>query len=357
MTNELIVTETAANPYAIMPVMDYEIALTRRQLVINFTRRAMIEGQDYGKIPGAGDKPTLLKPGAEKLASLFGLSPIFDTVESEMDWTGKAHDGEPFFYIRCRCTLKRGDLIVGQGVGSCNSWEKKYRYRQGERVCPACGQPAIIKGKAQYGGGWVCFRKKNGCGAQYRDGDPAIEGQTVGQVKNPDPADVVNTIDKMAQKRALVAAVLIAVNASEMFTQDIEDVNDAEWTPAPEPQPAPKPKASAPTPAPADPEPAAPKANGKPAADPGPLTDDELVIQETEAAGFMAAAAALLQTDTETLAQRYRALGYKSISGKWQERLGAYRRLRADLGTADDIMQPALVAVEDGHKPGAEYED
>ena len=265
MTNELIVTETAANPYAIMPVMDYEIALTRRQLVINFTRRAMIEGQDYGKIPGAGDKPTLLKPGAEKLASLFGLSPIFDTVESEMDWTGKAHDGEPFFYIRCRCTLKRGDLIVGQGVGSCNSWEKKYRYRQGERVCPACGQPAIIKGKAQYGGGWVCFRKKNGCGAQYRDGDPAIEGQTVGQVKNPDPADVVNTIDKMAQKRALVAAVLIAVNASEMFTQDIEDVNDAEWTPAPEPQPAPKPKASAPTPAPADPEPPAPKANGKPA--------------------------------------------------------------------------------------------
>ena len=92
-------------------------------------------------------------------------------------------------------------------------------------------------------------------------------------------------------------------------------------------------------------QPAAPKANGKPAADPGPLTDDELVIQETEAAGFMAAAAALLQTDTETLAQRYRALGYKSISGKWQERLDAYRRLRADLGAADDIMQPALVTV------------
>ena len=110
---------------------------------------------------------------------------------------------------------------------------------------------------------------------------------------------------------------------------------------------------------PAAAQPPAPKASGKPAAnDPGPLTDDELVIQETEAAGFMAAAAALLQTDTETLAQRYRALGYKSISGRWQERLDAYRRLRADLGAADDIMQPALVTVApDTANGGGAYQD
>ena len=110
---------------------------------------------------------------------------------------------------------------------------------------------------------------------------------------------------------------------------------------------------------PAAAQPPAPKANGRPAAnDPGPLTDDELVIQETEAAGFMAAAAALLQTDTETLAQRYRALGYKSISGRWQERLDAYRRLRADLGAADDIMQPALVTVApDTANGGGAYQD
>src|SRR5436305_40562 len=37
-------------------------------------------------------------------------------------------------------------------------------------------------------------------------------------------ADQVNTIQKMAQKRSLVAAVLIAVNASEFFTQDVEDM-------------------------------------------------------------------------------------------------------------------------------------
>jgi hypothetical protein len=33
----------------------------------------------------------------------------------------------------------------------------------------------------------------------------------------------VNTIQKMAQKRALIAATLLAVNASEFFTQDLEE--------------------------------------------------------------------------------------------------------------------------------------
>jgi hypothetical protein len=36
---------------------------------------------------------------------------------------------------------------------------------------------------------------------------------------------VVNTIQKMAQKRALVAATLIATSASEFFTQDVEDAD------------------------------------------------------------------------------------------------------------------------------------
>jgi len=42
-------------------------------------------------------------------------------------------------------------------------------------------------------------------------------------VPNHDPSDQVNTIDKMAQKRALVAMVLITTNASDYFTQDMED--------------------------------------------------------------------------------------------------------------------------------------
>ena len=45
------------------------------------------------------------------------------------------------------------------------------------------------------------------------------------RVPNPDIASQVNTIQKMAQKRALIASTLLAINASEFFTQDIEDMD------------------------------------------------------------------------------------------------------------------------------------
>jgi hypothetical protein len=48
---------------------------------------------------------------------------------------------------------------------------------------------------------------------------------TLYRIPNPDVADLVNTIQKMAQKRALVAATLIATSASEFFTQDVEDTS------------------------------------------------------------------------------------------------------------------------------------
>ena len=363
MSNELVVTDgNTGNPYAIMPVLDIHAAAARRQAVVEFTAKMLRPGVDFGVIPGTGDKPTLLKPGAEKLASLFGLTPDFDPIETVMDWTGDAHGGEPFFFIRYRCTLRRGSMAVGQGVGSCNSWEKKYRWRQGERVCPECGKAAIIRGKAEYGGGWLCFKKKDGCGYKYAENDPRITGQQAGQVKNPDPADVVNTIDKMAQKRALVAAVLIAVNASEMYTQDVEDYSDiidGDWTPALQAQPAQKPAASTATPARATGNGQQPQAQAA-QPDPGPLADDELTIEEAPAARFIAAAAGLLETDTDTLKARLKALGYERIPGKPAERVVAYRRLRDDLGQHDDIMQPADAqqpALVTAAQPATDYQE
>ena len=105
----------------------------------------------------------------------------------------------------------------------------------------------------------------------------------------------------------------------------------------------------------------APEPLAKPAApepEPGPLPDDELTISETDARQFITAAAALLDTDTDTLKARMKALGYTGIPGKVAERVAAYRRLRADLGAADDIMQPALVAVApDTANGGGAYQD
>lgn len=211
-----------------MPAVSIEQAAERFDALRRYVKTQMVDGKDYGRVPGS-DKPTLLKPGAEKLCSFFGLSvPKPEFIEHVKDWTGREHGGEPFFYCEVSQRLERNGHLVAEQVGSCNSWETKYRYRKGERVCPACRQACIIKGKEEYGGGWVCFRKKGGCGATFHDGDQSIESQNVGRVANKDIYDSVNTIQKMAQKRALIAATLIAVNASEFFTQDLEDIQERE---------------------------------------------------------------------------------------------------------------------------------
>jgi hypothetical protein len=206
-----------------MPAMSIESAVERYNAVTEFVSRVLRKDVDYGVIPGT-EKRTLLKPGAEKLTTFFGLSTRFQLLERIEDWTGDDHGGEPFFYYLYRCQLFRGDVLIAEGDASCNSRETKYRWREAQRTCPACGQTAIIKGREEYGGGWLCFKKRGGCGAKFADGDEVIESQQTGRVFNPDIADQVNTIQKMAQKRSLVGAVLLAVNASEFFTQDVEDM-------------------------------------------------------------------------------------------------------------------------------------
>ncbi len=213
----------------IAPAVTVKDALMRYQAMKEFVDGILKPKVDYGIIPGTSDKPTLLKPGAEKLASFFGLRPVFTVNERIDDWTGESRGGEPFFLRDYKCQLYRAGELIGEGCGSCNSWESKYRYRNANRKCPVCGKETIIKGKAEYGGGWICFAKKGGCGAKFDANDPQITGQETGKIKNPDIFDQVNTIDKMAQKRALIAAVLIATNASDYFTQDIEDFVDAEF--------------------------------------------------------------------------------------------------------------------------------
>lgn len=144
-------------------------------------------GPDFGIIPGTS-KPTLLKPGAEKIADSLNLWPDFTILKEREEFGLEAED--PFFFYKYRCILRQrgSDLAVGSGNGSCNSMEKRYRYYSGGSLRP--------------------------------------------------PEDIfaqVNTIDKMAQKRALVAAAL-SLGFSEQFTQDMEDIGNGAHQSAPTPQ-------------------------------------------------------------------------------------------------------------------------
>ena len=183
----------------------------------------MIKDEHYGIIPGTTGKPTLLKSGAEKLCLMFRLCPEYEIVRVEQSPTLVAYT------VRCVLTHIPSGNRVATGLGSCNSREKKYA-RPADRKCPACGKESIIKGKDDFGGGWLCWAKKGGCGAKFKDGDASVEKQDLGLA---DPSDLDNTILKMGCKRSLVAAILNGTAASDCFTQDLEDLNakEAEYAP------------------------------------------------------------------------------------------------------------------------------
>ncbi len=175
----------------------------------------MKEGLDYGVIPGT-QKPTLLKPGAEKIAKLLGLADQYEILDKGEDWD------KGFFRYLIKCTLSgvANGLVVSEGLGECNSMESKYRWRwvfQSEL-------PDILLGDARKDDrGKLVTRTintRNGRVKQYR-------------LANDDIYSQVNTIVKMAKKRALVDAALSAGRLSEVFTQDTEDIKVTNSDPAP----------------------------------------------------------------------------------------------------------------------------
>ena len=232
-----VVEQQAAIASRYKPVMSIDELLQREKAITYLVENVMREGVDYGWVPGTkpsgtpkpGEyvpKPTLFKAGAERACAFFGYAPDYEETQVIEEWTADKY-GEMLFYYTYRCTLRKDGAPVGQGLGAATTWESKYRYRNSERVCPSCGAGAIIKGKAEYGGGWICFARKGGCGAKFAEDDSAVADQQIGKVANADVADVINTVQKMGQKRAYVAATLTATGLSGRFTQDLEDMPSA----------------------------------------------------------------------------------------------------------------------------------
>jgi predicted RNA-binding Zn-ribbon protein involved in translation (DUF1610 family) len=189
-----------------------------------FIASEMVDGLDFGIIPGTGNKKNMLLPGAQKVCMFFNVYPEYDVQATDLG------GGHVEYVVKTALISRATRQRVASGVGSCATMEGKYRYRSAERKCPQCGAAAIIRGKKEYGGGYVCFDKKGGCKAKFRDGDPAIESQDAGKVENPDIYDTRNTVLKMAKKRSLVDASIGVGCLSELFTQDLEDIFDIQVT-------------------------------------------------------------------------------------------------------------------------------
>ena len=136
-------------------------------------QKTLKKDHDYGVIPGTGSKPTLLKPGAEKILMLMGLTSEYEVIEKVQDYD------RGFFAFTVKCTLSKSDIKVTEGVGHANTREKRY-----------------VSGRQQ------------------------------------DAYTLANTVLKMAKKRAQVDAVLTVASLSEIFTQDLEDQVDDGFSPS-----------------------------------------------------------------------------------------------------------------------------
>lgn len=221
-----MVPSDAAGTFALAIMTDDEFeqrlaTLKRgRDRIAQIQRDLMEQDIDYGLIPGT-PKPTLFKPGAEKLAQIYGLA-----ADVRTNFTSGDGEHTPPLMYDAECYLHLGSFggqIVAVGHGTASSWEKRYK-RGAAKNCPNCGKPAIIKGKAEYGGGWICFKKKDGCSSKFRDDDERITSQVSDAKGDPAEAyDLGNTLLKMAEKRAFVDAVLRATASSSLFTQDLAE--------------------------------------------------------------------------------------------------------------------------------------
>ena len=163
--NQIVVQESS-------PIMIIDgIKLDRVQQSMNkiqqfqkVIQNTLVEGHDYGAAFYGASKPSLLKPGAEKILMLLGLSSEYEIIEKVQDYE------EGFFAYTVRCVLKKNGMIITEGLGHCNSKEKKYESDKQDK---------------------------------YMLG---------------------NTCLKMAKKRAQVDAALTVGSLSDIFTQDLEDM-------------------------------------------------------------------------------------------------------------------------------------
>uniref|UniRef100_A0A6M3L5H9 Uncharacterized protein n=1 Tax=viral metagenome TaxID=1070528 RepID=A0A6M3L5H9_9ZZZZ len=202
------------------PALRPEAIKAQVTLIQDVMASVMRKDEHYGVIPGCGDKPTLLQPGAQKLIMTFRLVP--DPEVEVIDLENPMVLGHREYRVKVKLSTQNG-IFLGAGVGSCSTMEGKFRYRKADIVCPECGKAAIIKGKAEFGGGWICYEKKGGCKKKWTDAESPF-GNITEKAEHDNPADYYNTCEKMAYKRALVSATLTVTAASDIFTQDVEDM-------------------------------------------------------------------------------------------------------------------------------------
>jgi hypothetical protein len=189
--------------------------LKQVQIIQDVLHGVMKIDEHYGTIPGT-NKPSLYKAGAEKLSLTFRLRPEYEIRRSDLG------NGHREYEVVCTLYHIPTGQSIGQGVGSATTMEGKYRFRPGPVEFTGKPVPNAYwddpKRDLSHIGGKGFSAKKNPETGQW---EIAIKGE---MVEHDNPADYYNTVLKMGKKRAHVDAILTATAASDIFTQDVEDM-------------------------------------------------------------------------------------------------------------------------------------
>jgi len=189
--------------------------LKQVQIIQDVLHGVMKQDEHFGTIPGT-NKPSLYKAGAEKLSLTFRLRPEYEIRRTDLG------GGHREYEVVCTLYHIPTGQSIGQGVGSSTTMEGKYRFRPGPVEFTGKPVPKAYwddpKRDPSHLGGKGFSAKKNPDSGQW---EIAIKGE---MVEHDNPADYYNTVLKMGKKRAHVDAILTATAASDIFTQDVEDM-------------------------------------------------------------------------------------------------------------------------------------
>jgi len=163
----------------------------------------MKENVHYGIIPGC-KQPSLYKAGSEALLSTFRIAvePIVEEFTSR-DEHGRVR--EIRYRVKCVGRHIGTNYEVGYGVGECSTGEDKYAWRRA-----VCDEEYDAADEADRRIKWGKWQNKV---------------QQTKQIRMS-PADMSNTVLKMAKKRAQIDLTLTALGCSDIFAQDLEDLDE-----------------------------------------------------------------------------------------------------------------------------------
>lgn len=207
-SSELVSVE---EPTALIPATDVQARvdtmLANRQHIIDKVKPLLIEGVDIYTLPGM-KKPSLGKPGAEKMAAIFGLTAKFEVDKETMEVMGATINDKK--YIAYVCNLSAKGRVAGQGRGATFLELQRNSYRmifKEEWEGLTKEQLLTCQGPLQ--------GKSKSTGAPY----------TYWRIPEAPVFDplALNKAIKMAQKSAFVDAVIRTTGMSDLFTQDLED--------------------------------------------------------------------------------------------------------------------------------------